>query len=159
DGVKVAVEHLEQQVSSQSVQASGPPFDPFIYRTSPATFHSRRYCARQRSEKISLLNKNLFHCRVRFHPLQEKNAFPTRSELRSGVPRARRAATERAAESTEERRGAFAASPNPHRPPPERSAAPRSRPRRRAAAARACACRRQRGGEHFRVRGRRKTSR
>src|SRR5262249_42564965 len=80
DGVSVAVEHLEQQVSSQSVQASGPPFDPFIYRTSPATFHSRRYCAHSRSEKISLLNKNLFHCRVRFHPLQEKNAFPTGSE-------------------------------------------------------------------------------
>src|SRR5436309_1782932 len=37
DGVRVAVEHLEQQVSSQGIQASGPPFDPFIYRTSPAT--------------------------------------------------------------------------------------------------------------------------
>src|SRR5262249_47962385 len=62
------------------VQASGPPFDPFIYRTSPATFHHVAITLTHVSEKISLINKNLFHCRVRFHPLQEKNAFPAASE-------------------------------------------------------------------------------
>src|SRR2546422_7417908 len=75
DGVRVAIEHLEQQVSSQSVQSFGPPFiDPFIYRTSPATLS---FASRLRSEKISLPQRNLFHCRVRFDPLQEKNAFLT----------------------------------------------------------------------------------
>src|SRR5439155_10821994 len=102
DGVRVAVEHLEQQVSSQSVQASGPPFDPFIYRTSPATFHSRRYCVLFVFEKISLLRQNLFHCRVRFHPLQEKNAFP-----------AAWSAGERAAERRNERGLATALGPVP----------------------------------------------
>src|SRR5207245_10444560 len=87
-----AVEYLAQRVSSQSVQASGPPFDPFIYCTSPATFHSRRYCVLFVFEKISLLRQNLFHCRVRFHPLQEKNAFPAASS-----------AAERAAERRNER--------------------------------------------------------
>src|SRR5260370_36018523 len=38
DGVRVAIEQLEQQVPSQGVQSTDPPLsDPSIYRTSPAT--------------------------------------------------------------------------------------------------------------------------
>src|SRR5207245_2583368 len=38
DHVRVAIEQLDEKVSSQGVQSSGPPFsDPIIYRTSPAT--------------------------------------------------------------------------------------------------------------------------
>jgi len=39
------------------------------------------------AEKISLINKNLFHCRVRFHPLQEKNAFPAASSALKSAAR------------------------------------------------------------------------
>jgi hypothetical protein len=59
------------------------------------------------SEKISLINKNLFHCRVRFHPLQEKNAFPAASSAVSRIAQRRsesRARPISAARSTHARR-------------------------------------------------------
>src|SRR5438046_6834423 len=38
DHVGIAIEQLDEKVSSQGVQSCGPPFsDPVIYRTSPAT--------------------------------------------------------------------------------------------------------------------------
>src|SRR6267142_1162813 len=84
DGVRVAIEHLEQKVSSQSVQASGPPFDPFIYRTSPATFHSRRYYAHHVPKKFRLLIKTCFTVGSVFTHCKKKTRFRLSRLLRSG---------------------------------------------------------------------------
>src|SRR5262249_295305 len=94
DGVRVAIEHLEQQVSSQSVQASGPPFDPSIYRTSPATFHSPRYYPPSRPTKFPLCIKT---CSAvgSFSPLGNKKTLSRRPGRAWGVSRG-------AAESTKE---------------------------------------------------------
>src|SRR5439155_15066650 len=74
DGFGVAVEQLEQQVPSQSVQSSVPPLsDPAIYRTSPATplRTSRRVLA---TKKFFATDKICFtvwsappHCKKKTH--------------------------------------------------------------------------------------------
>src|SRR5205814_1382524 len=74
DGVRVAVEQLEEQVPSQRVQSRVPPlFHPSIYRTSPATplRASRRALA---AKKFFATDKICFtvwsaqsHCKKKTH--------------------------------------------------------------------------------------------
>src|SRR5688572_28949130 len=89
DGVRIAIEQLEKQVSSQCVQSYDPPFpDPAIYRTSPAT-----------DALVAVSTKEFFlpqlKCMVRFLPLQEKNVacgkFLTSEAARGAPPEACRA--------------------------------------------------------------------
>src|SRR5499426_4019921 len=89
------------------------------------------------SEKISLMNKNLLHCRVRFHPLQEKNAFPAASERFGSVAkrcREHQRVPPRAPQSAPKRRAERRATPErADRGADSVTASFRDRPRRREA--------------------------
>src|SRR6266850_1853604 len=52
------------------------PVVPLSIRSSTAPLLRRFISVAITHEKISLMQQNLFHCRVRFYPLQEKNAIP-----------------------------------------------------------------------------------
>src|SRR2546430_1983151 len=72
DHVGVAIEQLDQQVPSQGVQSSGPPFsDPVIYRTSPATRGSRR----RLTKKFLVYIKTCFTVWPAFFDCKKKRAL------------------------------------------------------------------------------------
>jgi hypothetical protein len=98
DGVRIAIEQLEKQVSTQGVQSSRPPFINSVPSTarSPATLFSVAF----RDEKFLAAARKLIHCMVPILRLQEKNAV--REEFRRQrdalaaprSPRSRRRATQ-----------------------------------------------------------------
>src|SRR5204863_353714 len=72
DGVRVAIEQLEQQVTSQRVQSTDPPLsDPSIYRTSPATNNSSLFTALSR-RKNSRRDRLLLELYGRFSTIARK---------------------------------------------------------------------------------------
>src|SRR5437899_10897291 len=90
DHVGVAIEQLDQQVPSQGVQSSGPPFsDPVIYRTSPATRRSPR-CL---TKKFLVYTKTCFTVWPAFFDCKKKTRSRALSDRRTKVSEAVRRPT------------------------------------------------------------------
>src|SRR2546430_14235362 len=90
DHVRVAIEQLDQQVPSQGVQSSGPPFsDPVIYRTSPATRGSRR----RLTKKFLVYIKTCFTVWPAFFDCKKKTRSRALSDPRTKVSEAVRRPT------------------------------------------------------------------
>jgi hypothetical protein len=75
DGVQIAIEQLEKQVSTQGVQSSRPPFvSDHLPHVSCDALHSVSSLS---AARILPPDQKLIHCRVAILRLQEKNTSPS----------------------------------------------------------------------------------